>query len=226
MNVSAAPDAAHRLVVFDLDGTLTRHDTLLPYLGGFALRHPRRWPRLWRLLPAALDYLMRGRDRGRLKARVIRAVMGGEDRRTVDAWSETFVQRLNPSRTFHAAALAALAAHRSKGDRLVLLSASPDLYVPRIGRRLGFERTVCTEVRFEGERLEGSLLTANRRGEEKVACLAALRALYPGHRVVAYGNSASDLPLLAQADRGVLVNGGGRLDRAAVAQGVAVARWT
>ena len=34
--------------------------------------------------------------------------------------------------------------HRARGDRLLLMSASTDLYVPRIGRALGFDETICT----------------------------------------------------------------------------------
>lgn len=212
------------VAVFDLDGTLTRHDTLLPYLAGFAWRHPRRWPGLWRIVPALIEYAAR-RDRGRLKSRVVRAVMGGEDRGTVAAWSEEFVRGLEARGAFHSDALAALAAHRAAGDHLVLLSASPDLYVPLIGARLGFERTLCTELRWEGERLDGALLTPNRRGPEKVRCLERLRSEYPGMRIIAYGNSGADLPHLERADRAVLVNGGAALERAAAGVGIAAAHW-
>ena len=44
---AAAP--ARRLAVFDLDGTITRHDTLVPYLMGYGRRHPAGLWRLWRL---------------------------------------------------------------------------------------------------------------------------------------------------------------------------------
>ena len=40
--------------MFDLDGTITRHDTLLPYLLYALGRHPRRLLRLWRV-PAAVS---------------------------------------------------------------------------------------------------------------------------------------------------------------------------
>ena len=40
---------AGRLAVFDLDGTITRRDTLVPYLIGYARRHPSGLWRLWRL---------------------------------------------------------------------------------------------------------------------------------------------------------------------------------
>lgn len=218
------PAAARCLAIFDLDGTITRHDTLAPYLAGFVRRHPRRLPALWRVLPALLGYLA-DRDRGRLKSRAIRAAMGGESRATIAAWSEEFVRNLAARGAFHTAALAAIAAHRAAGDRLVLLSASADLYVPLIGTQLGFERTVCTEVRWDGERLDGALLTQNRRGAEKARCLERLRIEYPGLRIVAYGNSGADVPHLALADRGVLVNGGAALERAAAALGIAATQW-
>ena len=215
------------VAVFDLDGTLTWRDTLLPFLIGYALQHPSRLLRLWRLPAAVIGYFAAHRDRGVLKSRLIRAVMGGDPRSRVDAWAETFVASLKRRRAFRPAALAALEAHRAAGDRLVLLSASPDLYVPRIGGLLGFERTLCTELEWSSseDRLDGALRTANRRGEEKSRCLAWLRTQYLNMPVVAYGNSQSDLPHLRQADRALLVNGSLRARRSAAATGIPVAEW-
>ena len=216
---------ARAVALFDLDGTLTFHDTLMSFLAGYLARRPARLARLWRLLPALFEYAMRGRDRGRLKSRVIRAVMGGEARSAIDDWARAFAAALGPRRKFRPAALAALAAHRAAGDHLVLLSASPDLYVPYIGRELGFERTVCTEVLWRGDRLDGALRSANRRGEEKVRCLEALRQQYPSALVIAYGNSASDLAHLERADRAVLVNAHAGARRLAARAGIPTADW-
>jgi phosphatidylglycerophosphatase C len=213
------------VALFDLDGTLTWRDTLLPFLAGYAVRHPARLLRLWRLAPALIDYCVRDRDRGRLKSRAIRAVMGGDRRELIEAWAEPFVLALEPHHRFRAAALATLEAHRAAGDHLVLLSASPDLYVPRIGRLLGFERTLCTELLWRGDRLDGRLKTPNRRGEEKLRCLESLRSEYPGAPIVAYGNSDSDLIHMSRADRAVLVNGGGGARRHAAKAGIPVADW-
>jgi phosphatidylglycerophosphatase C len=181
--------------------------------------------RLWRLGPALLRYALAGSDRGLLKSRVIHAVMGGAARPVVEAWAERFVAALHSKGAFRTAGLAVLDTHRSAGDRLVLLSASPDLYVPLIGRMLRFERTVCTEVRWEGERLDGALRTANRRGEEKVRCLEQLRADYAQAAVTAYGNSLSDLPHLERADRALLVNGNRAARRGAARVGIPTADW-
>jgi phosphatidylglycerophosphatase C len=210
--------------VFDLDGTLTRHDTLLPYLGGFLRRHPQRVVRLPRVLPVLTGFALGRADRGTLKSAAIRAVIGGRTRAELEAWTAEFVSRLIPA-GLHTEALAALAAHRRTGDLLVLLSASPDLYVPAIGRALGFAATVCTGVEWDGERLSGRLTTPNRRGAEKTRCLAELRREHPGRKLIAYGNAASDLDHLALADSGTLVNGSTRARRVAARLNVGCVSW-
>jgi phosphatidylglycerophosphatase C len=225
---TAPPTAAPQrwVAVFDLDGTLSWHDTLLPFLISFLGRHPRRTLRLWRLPFTLLGFVMRDRDRGLLKSRVIRMVVGGATRSVVDAHAARFVDTLKRRHRLRLAALAMLEAHRAAGDHLVLLSASPDLYVPRIADSLGFERTLCTELEWEGERLVGTLKTANRRGIEKLHCLTWLRTQYPGLPIVAYGNSASDLDHMRRADRALLVNGNAAARAAAARSGIPTSNWT
>jgi phosphatidylglycerophosphatase C len=214
------------VAVFDLDGTLTWHDTLFLFLMSFLRRHPRRVLGLWRLPFALGGFLGRNLDRGLLKSRVIRMVMGGATRTVVDACADSFVDALEPRRRLRPTALAVLEAHRAAGDHLVLLSASPDLYVPRIGRSLGFERTLCTEIEWRGDRLVGTLKTANRRGAEKLRCLNWLRTQYPDLPIVAYGNSTSDLDHLQHADRALLVNGNAAARALAVQWGIPTSNWT
>jgi phosphatidylglycerophosphatase C len=213
------------VAVFDLDGTLTFGDTLRQFLAGFLRRHPRRALGLWRLPFALLGYAVGDRDRGRLKSRVIRMIMRGENRIVIDTCADFFVSTLAHRRRLRPAALAVLETHRAAGDHLVLLSASPDLYVPRIGRALGFERTLCTEMEWRGERLDGALHTANRHGAEKLRCLEWLRAQYPGLPVVAYGNSASDLDHMRHADKALLVNGNAAARSLAAQWGIPTAEW-
>jgi phosphatidylglycerophosphatase C len=212
------------IALFDLDGTLTWRDTLLPYLLGYLGRRPHRVLGFWRA-PFALYRYWRDRDRGALKSQVIRMAMKGEDRSVLDSWAKSFVAGLKPKHRFRPIALGVLEAHRASGDRLVLLSASPDLYVPLIGQMLGFERTLCTEIQWQGERLDGTLKTPNRRGEEKLHCLNWLREQYPGVPVIAYGNSASDLDHMRQADRALLVNGDSTARRLADKFGIGVSYW-
>lgn len=213
------------LAVFDLDGTLTWKDTLLPFLGGYLRRHPARIVRLWRLPAALTAFFLAGRHRGPLKGRLITMVMGGDSRTSIASYADEFVASLQARGAFRPAALLVLDAHRRAGDRLVLLSASPDLYVPRIAALLGFDECVCTEVIWRGDRLDGALKTANRHGEEKRRCVAALRAAHAGCRIAAYGNSDSDLPHLAEVERPLLVNANAAARRRAAALGVPCEEW-
>jgi phosphatidylglycerophosphatase C len=210
--------------VFDLDGTITWHDTLVPYLRDALRAHPRRRWRLWSL-PAIAAAFVVDRDHGRIKGRLIRAVLGGLGRDEVARLTRRFLDaRL--ARLTRPAALAAVARHRAGGDWLVLLSASTDLYVRDIGARLGFDEVICTGVRWQGARLDGALATPNRRGAEKTRCLEALRARHPGARIAAYGNAGSDLEHLARSDAPLLVNAPARARRAARLLGIPTADWS
>jgi len=76
------------------------------------------------------------------------------------------------------------------------------------------------------DRLDGTLVSANRRGEEKARCV---RELLGGRYVsesFAYGNSASDLPHLKLVKHGLLVNGNSAARRQAARLGVACVDWT
>jgi phosphatidylglycerophosphatase C len=212
------------LALFDLDGTITRRDTLLSYLVGFLRQHPGRLLRLPLALPPLVRFVLGRAGRGELKAAWIRVVLGGSTGAELKGWTSRFVPQLI-GHGLVADALAAIEAHRRAGDHLVLLSASPDLYVPAIGRALGFDEVLCTGVGWNGEHLSGRLTTPNRRGAEKARCLEALRQQHAALPIVAYGNARGDLAHLALADRAVLVNGSVRARRAAARLGIACIRW-
>jgi len=214
-----------QLAVFDLDGTLTRHDTLLPYVWGFLVsKKPWRIPLLLGVVPAIVGFLFRRVDAGGVKESFIKATLSGSPRSEINAWTAHFVPRLI-ARGMYAKALEQIAEHRQRGDYLVLMSASTDIYVPAIARALGFTETICTGVRWDGERLNGELATPNRKGAEKARCFTALRERHPRHTTVAYGNAASDLPHLRLADQGILVNASARARRVARSLGISCVDW-
>jgi phosphatidylglycerophosphatase C len=213
-----------KLAIFDLDGTLTRRDTLFGFLFGFVRAHPERSWRLVVLPPAMAAYFLGGRDRGRLKERLTRALLSGASRAEVGAWTAEYVEHVL-KHELCPGARSRLARHREDGDHLVLLSASLDLYVPAIGARLGFHETICTGVRWNGDRLDGRLTTANRRGAEKVRCVEAIRAQHPGIEACAYGNDAADLLHLCRVEHGVLANGNEHARRAAARLGIPCESW-
>jgi phosphatidylglycerophosphatase C len=198
------------LAVFDLDGTITRHDTFGPFLWGYLWRRPWRLARAALALPTAAGFML-NRDRGALKGAVIHALLGGARRASLVRWAERHVASVL-SDGLYAEALAAIAMHRARADRLLLMSASTDLYVPLIGRALGFDEIICTQVRWRADgALDGRLAGANCRGEEKRRCLATVVARDAPARIYAYGDTGADLIHMQLAQEGYLINASRRL---------------
>jgi phosphatidylglycerophosphatase C len=195
------------LAIFDLDGTITRHDTLVPFIAGFLWRHP--W-RLWRWVPCIvplLRYAAGQRDRGVLKSSVIQLTLGGVANAQLSSWAVRYTRRLLQT-GLYAEALECITAHQRSRHHLVLLSASPNLYVPEIAQALRFDACICTEVRWRSdERLDGALSSANRRGAEKARCVGDLLAEHQPLLSYAYGNSPADLEHLQMVSAGTYVNG-------------------
>ncbi|HEV7607420.1 MAG TPA: HAD-IB family hydrolase [Steroidobacteraceae bacterium] len=211
------------IAIFDLDGTITHRDTLFPLVLRQLARRPLHLLRLLGVAPAAIRYLA-DRDRGRLKQSLLRSTLRGTPRAELAAASVRFVTDTIERRCFREA-LMTIRRHRDAGHYLVLMSASVDFYVPEFGRQLGFDQVISTGVAWIGDRLDGTLTTPNRRGEEKASCLRTLVAERADNETFAYGNSDSDLPHLALARHGLLVNGSVAARRAAAALGVPTAEW-
>lgn len=191
---------------------------------GLLRQHPWRLLRSPLLLWALAAFLFKRIDHGGLKSAVIRVLLAGLQRQQVDAYTAAYVRQVVPARLF-AEALAAIQRHRAKADILVLLSASPDLFVPALGAAMGFDQVLCTGVRWNADRLHGELTTANRRGDEKLRVLQSLRAQYSGCHVTGYGNSLPDLVHLRACDAAVYVNAAPTLAAALTREGLSVVHW-
>jgi phosphatidylglycerophosphatase C len=194
-----------RLALFDLDGTLTRGDTYRWFVAQLLLRHPARWPRALLLPFPLLACALRRIDRGELKGAILRLLFAGLSRAHITRFAQQFAARVTPARMFPAA-VAALQGHLKEGDHVVLLSASPDLFVPEIGRLLGVHETRCTPIRWQQDHLDGRLAGPNHRDAEKARVLAGLRTAHPGLPVIAYGNSTPDLDHMRLCEQAVFVN--------------------
>jgi phosphatidylglycerophosphatase C len=212
------------IAVFDLDGTLTRRDTFFPFVLGLLARNPARWPRALLLPIPAAGYLLGRLDRGALKGAILHCLFNGLSRQVVTEWAERYAGMVVPRRMF-AEAVATFRKHLAAGDHVVLLSASPDLFVPAIARALGALEVICTEVGWNGDVLDGRLSGPNRRDHEKARVLEGLRARMPGLPVIAYGNSSPDLIHLQRCEQGVYVNAPSALATQLTQRGLTCVQW-
>jgi phosphatidylglycerophosphatase C len=191
--------------VFDVDGTLTTGDCVLPFLRQAAgrrlvtaiLRHP-----------LALAAGLVRRDRDRLKALAC-ASLAGIPGAEIDRLGEAFARDVAATR-LRGDTTARLRRHRELGHTVVLASASLDPYLVPLVRLLSADEAVCTTLERNADgRLTGRLAGPNCRGAEKarrVRALLAARGLAEAE-VWAYGDSDGDEPLLASADHALRVDG-------------------
>jgi HAD superfamily phosphoserine phosphatase-like hydrolase len=191
---------------------------------GYLLRHPWRLPRLLGALPGCMRFFLGRSDPGAVKASFIHATLGGIPRAQLQDWTRRYLEGVL-KHALHSDALRRLEQHRARGDYLVLLSASTDLYVPQLAGALGFAEAICTGLEWREDVLVGYLSTPNRRGEEKVRCVERLRAQHPRRLLAAYGNAGSDIAHLRMAERPVLVNGSRAARKAAKRYGIPQETW-
>lgn len=214
-----------RIAVFDLDVTLTRYDTFLPFVSGY-LRHwrKRRSLGLWRLPLALLKFRHWG-DRSWIKTQFLKAFIGGEPRARVAAWAERFVDELL-DKAMREPGLEQLRAYQRQGVRVILASASFDIYVERIAARFGIDEVLATRAAWDDrDRLVG-MAGENCREEEKLRRVRALAGMpEDGAGVAAYSDSHADLPLLRWAEHGVAVCPSKRLNQQVDGLGLEAVRW-
>lgn len=196
------------IAVFDLDGTLTRRDTLLPFLR--AVAGTRRTARAvvaaaWPLARSRIgSAAVRERASHAAKEAVLRRLLAGLELASMARQARSFAEAVVAD-DLRADVVAKVDHHRRSGDELVMITASPELYAGPIGEMLGFDVVLGTRLEVDEHGcLTGRLAGRNCRGAEKVE---RLRAWTTSAEVVvhAYGDSAGDRELLESADTPVTV---------------------
>jgi phosphatidylglycerophosphatase C len=195
---------AAQIAAFDVDGTLTTRDTMLPFLlraagplpvaGAFA-RQPR--------LAASIAVGRGGRDR--LKAAVLADLLRGAEHEHLRRLGTEHADTIR-RRWLRTDAVGRLRWHQRQGHHVVLVSASLRYYLEPLAEQLGADEVLCTELEVGPDgRLTGRLAGENCRGAEKARRLAD-RYGFDVRPKFAYGNSSGDRELLALAERGIRVS--------------------
>lgn len=189
------------VAAFDFDETLTRRDTVVPFLRRLAGDRELALGLLargHRLAPAAAR-----RDRDLLRALATDQVFRGRAITDVEEHARVFGDRVYAT-GLRPDTLARLTWHREAGHRIVIVSASYEQYVRVVGGHLGVDAVLATRLEVEAGRCTGRLLGPNCRGPEKLRRLQGWLA-DQGHQLHevslwAYGDSSGDRELLAAAD--------------------------
>jgi phosphatidylglycerophosphatase C len=198
------------LAAFDFDGTLTRRDTLVPFLvracGAAAVGRAVR-----RIAPLAVK-ARTGRlaselhHRDASKEALLHELLTGREAAWLEREGERYAQELDAR--LRPEMLDQLRWHRDAGHELVIVSASLGAYLRPFARAHGFDHVIGVELEAGSSgHLTGRLVGPNVRGPEKARRLRAWLDDRSPAQMWAYGNSSGDSELLAMADVPVWVAG-------------------
>lgn len=203
---TAARDAVRTVAAFDFDGTLTHRDTLVPFL-----MRVRGRIAVTRALLATASLLARAplgnEARHRAKEALLIATLRGwwieELQPLADAYAQHVLDtQLRPDR------VARLRWHLQQGHDVVIVSASPELYVAQVAALLDCTATLATRLELDARgRLTGRIFDGNVRGPVKERRLREWLGPSPVH-LWAYGDSGGDSEMLAMAGIATRLRGG------------------
>lgn len=192
-----------KLAIFDIDGTLVRGSTERRFWR-YLLRRGRQGPR--QLIAYALFWLRYLPTGGIHTSKKNKAYLSGLSVDEIESLAEQFVNEELPP-FFYEPAVQRLKQHLVRGDHVVLLSGTLDCLAQALARRLGAQQvaaTLCAQRNGvflaqppETHPFDAAKLTLARQITENRK--TSLR------KVVAYGDSAHDLFLMAAVGEAVAV---------------------
>lgn len=186
-----------RLALFDFDGTITTRDTLADFIlhtFGFA----RCAAGLLAASPFLVLYILKIIPGGEAKERVFRYFLKGWGRADFRAAAERYARERMPA-ILRERAMERIAWHRSRGDRIVVVSASAEEWVGIWCAMQGIE-AIGTRLELAGGTFTGRILGENCTGPEKARRIREAISLNEYEHVYAYGNSGGDADMLALAN--------------------------
>ncbi len=187
------------VAAFDFDGTITTSDSFRHFVQQAVGMRRFAWAGL-RALPWIVAMKAGWISRGAAKARFAWFAFGPIGERELDALATRFVATELPS-LVRPEMLARVREHQARGHVVVLVSASPSIYLEKWAAPLGFEAVLATRLRFEHGVFTGRFDGENCWGPQKVARLNAWWGLQPPATLYAYGDSRGDKEMAERADR-------------------------
>jgi len=186
------------LALFDFDGTITTRDSLIQFIK-FAVGKPKFYMGLFSLCGMLAKYKLGIIPNDQAKESLISYFFKGWDyalfQKVCDAYSLNEIDRITRTE-----ALDKITWHKSKGHRVVVVSASMENWLAQWCASHDLE-LIGTQLEVIAGKLTGKFATKNCYGAEKLNRVRAALQLDDYRPIYAYGDSAGDKDMLAIADK-------------------------
>lgn len=187
---------ARHLALFDFDHTLCRTDSFSRFIF-YTLRKRHIVREGLKILPWIQAYYLGlyppHKIRVKLFAQMFQASPSAPILALAQQYQATLIQQLDCQMWQQ------LLIHRARGDRIIVVSASVDVYLQPFCDALGIE-LLCSRAEIENGYFTGRYIGADCSAMEKAKRIQGLLNLEDYSCVYAYGNSIEDTEMLALAD--------------------------
>jgi phosphatidylglycerophosphatase C len=189
-----------KVYVFDFDGTLTTHDSLLAFI-----RYAKgTWQFVFGFLlysPLLLLMKLHLYNNGRMKERIFSYFFSGMNINDFDNLCDAFARDCR--NLIRLKAIEYINLKVEEDAQVMIVSASIDNWVKPFTAYFNKPITIvgtCVEVK--DNRLTGRFTTRNCYGMEKVERIKALLPSRESYELIAFGDSRGDKEMLKEADKG------------------------
>lgn len=184
---------------FDLDGTLIKKDSYLPFLFKWKLKHRQRILPLLVIPLKLFNFYTKNKDKAYLKEAFLSAFMKGAKKSDVDRFVKDFWIRFL-IKSQNDVLVNKLRWHFNKGHCVYIVTASFDFYTEHLKNIWPINGVIATRAEWSGDLLTGKIFGKNCKGKEKkVRIENELGIKLCNVEYYAYTDSHSDYHLLKNA---------------------------
>ena len=184
------------LALFDFDGTLYPKDSFTGFIF-YTLSKQHIVKKGFKILPWIQAYYLKLYPAHAMRPRLFQSMFKDISANFLQNLAQEYAQQL--IQNLDQELLQQLRLHQQNGDRVVLVSASIDLYLVPICKALNIE-LICTMTEIKNGLLTGHYSSEDCSCEQKKLRILQQYNLEDYQYIYAYGNSEEDLDMLSLAD--------------------------
>lgn len=197
---------AKSVAFFDFDGTLTKGDTLMPFLK-FVVGTPKYYVKLLLVSPVLIAYITKLIRNDVAKEIVLKQFLAGYHVDELFQLGKRFSQEVVPT-MLRNEGMERLRWHQAQGHKCVMVSASLKVYLNTWSEGEFFDDLICTDLmKDENGVVTGAISGKNCYGFEKLKQVESWLSTNIVLDTYAYGDTAGDLPMIKKVRKGFLWDG-------------------
>ena len=196
-----------KLILLDIDETLFYGDSFLFIILFYLKKKPYKIIHLAVMFFYALAFILKIVNNVKLKE-IFLKIFEKEDKKYIENLSEEFVELLW-SKKLNQKVFEKISELVQKGYKLIVISASPEFYISKIGSRLNAFKTIATKTGYTADqKFLPEIIGQNCKGKEKILRLnkEINTSDYDLQNSYAFSDSITDMPMFEIVGNRVAVN--------------------